>query len=302
MKRDLTPFAAKTACTAVLLAILFTGITLEAMAEGSRNFYPSGAQGRRAYLQSRYQTRQPATFNPFPNRGTHRVWVNPGEIIYVGSSLQGYSYTYPTTPATTVTGSIILRTPNGNSYTSGTSTTSGRINNRTEELNGPDRGTINNGYAPYTRTVGALEGGIWEIDFISLEPDATVYSNNGTNLNQHTGTGGDRLFDNDFQANYSWTGTGLTGQPIANNSSALILAWDVSVSSAATPETLITGRVFFTNITLTLPNNYPPNGGFYGKAYILTKEGYSYLLDNNNLNGASWSLFSNNKGITSGAA
>lgn len=285
----------------VMVVLLLLGIFLAEgmqplLAQGSRTLYPSGATGRRAFLQSRPVEKVPATFNPFPNRGTHRVWVKEGETIYVGSSMQGLDIN-----ANTNTGTIILRTPNGTTYTSGTSTTVGLIANRTEELAGPDRPGVTAGYTPYTRTVLAGEAGIWEIDFVSMESATTNSGGNGTNFTQHT-TGGspDRLFDNDFQANFNWSGTGLNGQPIVENACALILAWDVSVTSGPTSGTLIEGRVFFTNLTLTLPNNYPTNGGFYGKTYLLTKEGYSYSIEGNNLNGASWSVFSNNKGIVSG--
>ena len=76
MKRNLTQFAVKAAGTAVLLAILFIGITLQAMAEGSKDLYPSGmTTGRRAYLISRPLATDPAAYFPFPTPGTTRVYA-----------------------------------------------------------------------------------------------------------------------------------------------------------------------------------------------------------------------------------
>ncbi|HNY03239.1 MAG TPA: hypothetical protein PKG48_11655, partial [Bacteroidales bacterium] len=261
-------------------------------AEGSKDLYPAGASGRRAYLLSRNIGTTPATFDPFPAPGTMRVYVVTGDTIYVGSSMQGKNY-----GTGSVTGTINLRAPNGNTYTSGTSTTVGLIANRTEELNGPDRGSMTAGYTPFYRVVAAAEAGIWEVDFVSMEATGS----SGTNLPQHAcPTSGDHLFDNDFAATYSWTGTGTTGQPVASGSAALILAWDISVGSTVTSGQLKTGRVYQNVVGLTLPNNYPPSGGFYGKYYILTNDGYAYRVNSNGLNGASWNFFSNNKGVVTG--
>ncbi len=253
-------------------------------AEGSKDLYPSGATGRRAYLLSRLYTQTAAAFCPLPTAGTHKVWVQTGDTIYVGQSMQGKTIG-------ALTGTINLRTPNGTTYTSGTSTTVGLIANRAEELNGPDRPGYTSGYTPFTRVVLAAEAGVWEIDFVSCEPAA----GGGTNLTQAACPG--HLFDNDFPADTAWSGTGLGGQPIVTGSSALILAWDVSVGNGGA---LKTGRVYTNILTRTLPNNYPTIGGVYSTLYVLTNDGYSYRIKENGLNGASWSIFSNDRGITTG--
>ncbi|MBK7742074.1 MAG: hypothetical protein IPI42_16515 [Saprospiraceae bacterium] len=63
--------------------------------------------------------------------------------------------------------------------------------------------------------------------------------------------------------------------------------------------TLIPGRVYSTCLNLIGPNNRFEQSSFYGKVYVLTPEGFSYLVDNNGMNGASFNFFSNNKGIVS---
>lgn len=81
------------------------------------------------------------------------VYAKAGEVIYIGSSAQGIG-----------TGTTRLVAPNGNAYSTGAAVTTGRINNRAEELAGPAALTAG-GYAAYSRTVLASEQGIWTIEF-----------------------------------------------------------------------------------------------------------------------------------------
>src|SRR5690606_31935180 len=106
-----------------------------AQAEGSRDLYPEGAKGYRAYLLTPSTS---ANFNPFATPGTMKVYVKEGETVYVGSSTIGKNWkgSY---------GSIVLRTPNGTTYTVTGNTTDGAILNRTQELNGPIRPGVTNG-------------------------------------------------------------------------------------------------------------------------------------------------------------
>ena len=57
----------------------------------------------------------------------------------------------------------------------------------------------------------------------------------------------------------------------------------------------IDGRVFTNMFHGNMNNDY--NSGFYGKFYVLTKDGYIYQVDNNGQNGFNFAWFSNNRGI-----
>ena len=83
-----------------------------------------------------------------------KVYVNAGETINVGSSVQGIG-----------AGTINLRSPSGTTFSSGTSTTVGLIANRGQEVAGPLPAA--GGYTPYIHVVDVTEAGVWEIDFIS---------------------------------------------------------------------------------------------------------------------------------------
>jgi gliding motility-associated-like protein/uncharacterized repeat protein (TIGR01451 family) len=118
-------------------------------AEGSKELSANG--GYRAYLFSSTTGNQ--SF-PFPTLGTMKVYVNAGETINVGSSVQGL-----------FSGTINLRAPDGSTYSSGSSATVGLIASRSQEAAGPLPNT--GGYTPFTVTVQTGQAGIWEVDFIS---------------------------------------------------------------------------------------------------------------------------------------
>ncbi|QKJ32012.1 gliding motility-associated C-terminal domain-containing protein [Mucilaginibacter mali] len=115
-------------------------------AEGSKELNANG--GNRAFLVS---TSSVDDTNPFPTRGTVKVYVKENETLNVGSSAQG-------------DGTINLRAPNGATYTSGNSATIGFIKDRAQEKAGPLPNI--NGYTPYTHVVSKDEVGVWEVDFI----------------------------------------------------------------------------------------------------------------------------------------
>lgn len=226
--------------------LLFTWSPL--FAEGSKELNANG--GSRAFLVS--GTSVTPSFL-FPTPGTMKVYAKVGETINLGSSVQGMG-----------AGTINLRAPNGNTYTSSTSTTIGRIVNRAQEAAGPLPNI--GGYTPYTHTVQAGEDGVWEIDFIS--------QNNGV-------PGGENPVPVPASANW----TQPTGQ--------YITAFDVSVRNAANTA-FLTGRVY-TNIFSGILGTF--DVGFNGIFNILTKDGYQYSLDNNGQAGNGFSFFVNNKGF-----
>ncbi|WP_439696521.1 gliding motility-associated C-terminal domain-containing protein [Mucilaginibacter sp. AW1-7] len=218
-------------------------------AEGSKELTANG--GYRAYLFS--STVITNTSFPFPTLGTVKVYVKAGESIYVGSSAQGIAG-----------GTINLRAPDGNNYTSGTNANTGNIHSRAQEVAGPLPNV--GGFTPFIKTVGAGQDGVWEIDFVAENP--------GTVLNGNPPT---------IPANANWT------QPQAE----YITAFDVSVRNASNSG-FINGRVYtqvFSGILGTF------NVGFNAIFHILTKDGYQYILNNNGQAGNGFTFFVNNKGF-----
>jgi gliding motility-associated-like protein len=226
--------------------VFFLFISTVAFAEGSKELNANG--GTRAHLLSSANS----NFSfPFPTNGLIKVYAKVGEVINVGSSSQGIN-----------SGSINLRAPDGSGYTSSNSTIIGRISNRDEELAGPLPNI--GGYTPYTRTVQPGQEGIWEINFLSSNP------NNNTNPPT-------------ISANDPWI------QTLGNH----VSAFDVSVRDVS-KSSFLTGRVF-TNIFCGIMGAF--NVGFNGIFHIVTKDGYQYILDNNGQAGNGFSFFANNKGF-----
>lgn len=230
-----------------LCAVLMAG---KVRAEGSKELNATG--GSRAFLVS--GTTVTASFL-FPTPGTMKVYAKAGETINVGSSVQGNSL-----------GTIVMRAPNGATYTSGKSTTIGLIANRTQEVAGPLPNA--NGYTPYTRTVQPAEAGVWEVDFIAQ--NGGVPSENPVPI----------------AANANWTQ--FSGQHIA--------AFDITVRTAA--NVTVNGRVY-TNIFSGILGSF--DAGFNGVFQVLTKDGYTYKLENNGQAGNGFSFFVNNKGFRNGS-
>ncbi len=239
--------------TAVRLAVCLCTIMLllipaAATAEGSKELTANG--GNRAYLLS--STNANTSF-PFPTPGTMKVYAKAGESIYVGSSAQGKS-----------SGTINLRAPDGSTYTSGASTTTGLISNRSQEVAGPQPN--GNGYQPFIQPVAAGQEGVWEIDFISPTGGADQNSNPAP-----------------VAAYANWT------QP----NSQYVTAFDVSVRNAGNTA-FLTGRVF-TNVLSGILGNFIT--GFNAILNIVTRDGYLYTLDNNGQAGNGFTFFVNNKGF-----
>lgn len=239
--------------SAILLLLCLCVRWGAAYAEGSKDLYPSGASGYRAYLNS---TTASSSTNPFPTLGTVKVYVKAGETIYVGSSAQAVG-----------NGTINLRAPNGNTYTTGNGSllglAVGRIYTRAQELAGPV--PLGGGYTPATFPVQASEEGVWEIDFVP--PSATSGSNPTPIL-----------------ANSNWT------QPTTG---PYIAAFDVTVRNTANTA-FLSGRVY-TNIFSAILGDYV--SGFNSIFNVLTRDGYIYTVNNNGQAGNGFSFFVNNKGF-----
>jgi gliding motility-associated-like protein len=219
-------------------------VPLTVSAEGSKDLIANG--GNRAFLFS--GTVANLSF-PFPTQGTMKVYAKAGESIYFGSSAQGIG-----------AGTMIIRSPDGKTYTSGSSTTVGLIANYSQEVAGPQPNA--GGYTPFIQPVLTGQDGVWEVDFVPV-------NTTGTDVNP-------------TPANANW----------AQPNGQYIAAFDITVRNAS--NTFLTGRVY-TNIFMGLLNAY--DIGFNAVVKVLTKDGYLYNLDNNGQAGDGFSFFANNKGF-----
>ncbi|PSL23074.1 putative repeat protein (TIGR01451 family), partial [Chitinophaga ginsengisoli] len=132
-------------------------------AEGSKDLYPSGIAGGRAFLVSTTATKTGWTLT---NKGVHYAYLKVGETLGAASSAQGIG-----------SGQIILTAPDGSVYSSTVgSTTTGQIASRTQELQGPWVG-----YTPFSRVVGAGQAGLWKIELVSTNPPGTIAEGTGAN-------------------------------------------------------------------------------------------------------------------------
>ncbi|HLW50247.1 MAG TPA: hypothetical protein VKZ78_04695, partial [Sphingobacteriaceae bacterium] len=277
-------FAAFSRYIVILLPLL--AMALSAMSQqtfhgsGSRDLYPDGVAGGRAKLRA--STLVSAEATPFPTLGVHYVYAQAGEIIAMASSVQGLG-----------SGRIRITPPTGSAITSPNNST-GRIagglvggitTNRDAEKAGPrlPGSGSGGGYIPWTHT--AATTGVYKVEFISGLGEATTDEGSATNDPGRA----------NIAANANWTQA---------NNTIYIQAWDISVSNAAGTE-WIPGRTW-TNVlnmdifSITQSGQswiFSNVGGFYGKAYVLTKDGYVYRVDNNGNNGITFSFFSNNNGF-----
>lgn len=161
---------------------------------------------------------------------------------------------------------IVLIAPN-NSTVVNDNTVAGQIASRTAELAGPQLfGQTGGGrYTPIYYTVPSGADGIYRVQFYGR---AT----------------GDPTTSVDANANWSQ----------ANNNN--IMAWDVSVINSGNTA-FIPGRVYTNVLNLSNGTNSPDTTGFYGILYALTKDGYTYRVNNNGNNGMYFTFMVNNNGF-----
>ncbi len=244
----------------VLLAFLFfSGVVVKA--EGSKDLYPTGVKGNRAFLVSRdtpFGTNSDRSW-PFLTLGTHYVYVKNGEVLHTASSAQNVG-----------SGRIRLTAPNGSIYTSAGDDT-GKITTRTAELAGPSATGAASGdnYSTFNRTATAAQEGIWKVEFIAPG-----------------GVGATNVDQVDILANASWTQ--------AASPSALIAAWDISVRKG---NSWVSGRVYTPVLNLIIKDSFTSAKAYYGVNYVLTKDGYTYRVKGNGSNGVGFTSFVNNRGF-----
>ncbi len=245
---------------AILLAFLFfSGI--EVKAEGSKDLYPSGVRGNRAFLVSRdtpFGTNSDSSW-PFLTLGTHYVYVKNGEVLHTASSAQNVG-----------SGRIRLTAPDGTIYASAGDNI-GKITSRTAELAGPSAtgAASGNNYSTFNRTATAAQEGIWKVEFIAPG-----------------GTGATNVDQVDILANNNWTQ--------AASPSALIAAWDISVRKG---NSWISGRVYTNVLNLLIRSIFTADASYYATNYVLTKDGYTYRVKGNGSNGVGFTSFVNNRGF-----
>ena len=225
------------------LALLFINLN-HAFADGSKDLYPSGATGNRAFLYTNINPAYAPDSWPFKTAGTHFVYAKAGEVIMASSSAVGLG-----------SGAVRIYSPDG-SITQ-TSTTNGFISNRVQELAGPKNGTADataNRYTPFQLVVPAGQDGIWRVEFIPPSGET-----NTTAQNSGTAT---------VAADAAWmqgnTATGTTAV-------TMIAAWDVSVRTGtlATAGTFIPGRVYTNVMNFRINNVYTAGSGFYGRVFFI---------------------------------
>ncbi len=253
----------------LLLALLIIIPAVNIYADGSKDLYPNGASGRRAYLTS-YNTSYSGSL-PFQSYGTHYVYAKANETIALASS------------AWTGDATIKLFQPNGNEITTLDRTNNaGRISTRAQELAGPkliSTDNTANRYLPIYYTVPAGGEGIYKVEFWSKTTTEMISTNGlvSTMANEQW---------ND------WNGS-------RDGKSTHIGAWDVSVINTAKTG-YIKGRVYANLLNMRIEGSSSASQGFYGKMYVLTKDGYTYRVDNNGNNGILFAFFVNNNGFVKG--
>ncbi|MFC4686805.1 hypothetical protein ACFO4P_07630 [Epilithonimonas pallida] len=238
----------------LILIIMMVCSSNYLFADGSKDLYPNGVSGYRAYLRSATTDNGWLSSWPFPNEGTHYVYAVAGETITLASSAQNGG-----------NGRIRMYAPNGTEVVNNTN--NGQISNRNAELAGPlypGEATGGNRYAAIQYSVTTT--GIYRVQFIAR--------------------GFSEPFNTTINANGTWT----------QDSSSNIYAWDVSVRDAANT-VWIPGRVYTNTFCLSSSVQFPESNGFYGKIYVLTKDGYTYRIDGNGINGMFFQLFANNNGF-----
>ncbi|TPD73458.1 putative Ig domain-containing protein, partial [Flavobacterium microcysteis] len=251
----------------LLLVFLLTMASFwnPAYADGSKDLYPSGVVGNRAFLYSNSYTLTGTTINswPFKTLGTHYVYAQAGETIAAASSAQNIG-----------NGRIRLIAPDGTLYLT-TATATGQIPNRAGETAGPQypgQGAGGNRYLPYTVSVGAGQTGIWKVEFL---PTGSETSSTTPSVV-------------DVAADANWT---------QGTNTELIAAWDISVRNTANTN-WIAGRVYSNVFNLHIQgSSFQEAKAFYGKFTVLTRDGVAYRVTNNGSNGVGFTFFVNNKGF-----
>ena len=279
--------------TGIYTTVFLLLFALNLSAQGSRSFYPAGAQGNRAYLACTTDAGDNGNSWPYLTMGTHYVYAIQGEVICAAFSARSQG---TGTGNANNGGRIRITSPTGVQYITGTDavTTSGNgitnptgigngglINNRAQELAGPrdGNGSPAAGYTPFTVTVPSGQTGVWRVEFFPRGINIPNVDSNPANIPN-------------LRANAPWD---QSNQPKGTDASAaFVAAWDVSVRSGNTWKP---GRVYTNVLNLLLPSEWEESESFYANTYVLTKDGVAYRIKYDGNQGAGWTFFTNNKGF-----
>jgi hypothetical protein len=267
--------------TLLALSVLATSGSLSAgvaHAEGSRDLYPSGATGFRANLEWRNSFYGP---NFLLRRSLLQVYVEPGEVILVGSSAVGVGAgDIQLFSSDQVTGRIGDETVTGPPDFGCVTDQPGRgqITSRAQELAGPQSadGTGNlGGYVPCFFTVpsGGSADNIYYVAFFGPQGSASNVEN--------FPSGRIDLI----------TGNPLDFGPGQNTS---VSAWDVTVRSSLTSTADITGRLFSDYLAMITGDSSRP---LISTLDVLTTDGYIYEVDLRELDPYGFIVYANDVGF-----
>ncbi len=273
----------------------FLGSAAPAHAEGSRDLYPVGATGSRAFTEWRGE---PPGSSPADTRYASlllrrtllRVYANAGEPIFLGSSAMGSlnadilvfnpgRVALPTQGGAVGDESVPITAPDFSCSAQRTSTgnaTLGLITNRAQELAGPNTitnaatgavGTVPNAYSPCYYV--APTSGIYTV--------AIFGPAGGNNAGDPTPNGSINAFV----------------QPGGGNDTT-IAAWDVTVRPSLAAATDIPGRLFTYYVSLYAGENNRP---LFSSLYVLTLDGYLYATRFNGIDPNGFAAFGNRIGL-----
>ena len=270
-------------CLVFLLGV-YSSFAWLVQAAGSGNMYPTGAIGFRGNLQ----WLNLFYGNNFLRRRTLlKVYAEAGEVVLLGSSAVGIDngdirVYNPGQITGRIGDEVIPAFPDFSCETQRGATANpnqGRITSRTQELAGPDTITdavsaapglaVPNGYVPCFYPVPV--SGIYNIVFFGPK---------GGNSNDFT----DPTGEVDLTSPQNFDATQDTS----------VAAWDVTVRSALTSTTNITGRLFANYLALYMGGNPRP---ISSTLYGLTTEGYIYRTDLRGLDPNAFIILANNVGF-----
>lgn len=205
-----------------------------------------------------------------PRQNTLKVYVKAGETIYLGSSVMN-------SKAGT---EIIVRTPEGKEYQEGgfrVTAEKGLIATRAQENIGPSFSEEDGGYPALV--IEANQTGIWEIEFMSPNP-------NSTNNPDATKVASENI---------------LTQDGNSSKAHKAVAAWDVTVVD--TEGQIVDGRLFESYVALNSGkiNGNRPDSVVGSVVYVLTKDGYEYQVDLNGIDPFGFVFYSNNRGFIDSA-
>ncbi len=194
------------------------------------------------------------------------AYAKKGETIYFGTSMEnsykGYEVSVTGIKVSTFGTNKEEKIAYNSSFVSTYKVASkkGLIENREQEKNGPNYGSVSNGYNPFSFV--APEDGVYEFKFYALKKHGDLSGLPKTQI-----TGGD-----------------FSGQ----EKGGVIGSIDITVVSNGKK---IDGRVWSYSLLFRSENN------IYSKLYVLTDDGYTYLVDSNGSRPYTGALIANKRGL-----